>query len=193
MSGLNPKEHAICSIGAVDFKNPKRTFYLECCIPKDAKAHPQALEVNGFTEEQIRDESKPSEVEAVKKFIEWCKESDEITIAGQNVFFDRSFLLDVCEKNNIYWPFKHRIVDSHSATYAHMRANSFEVPISDRISSINLDKCAKYVGLTEEPRPHNALTGAKFEAEVFSRLFYGKNLLEEFKDFPVPQFLLKQE
>ncbi len=37
--------------------------------------------------------------------------------------------------------------------------------------------------------PHNALTDAKLTAECFSRIVYGKNLLEEFKKFPIPEYL----
>jgi len=55
---------------------------------------------------------------------------------------------------------------------------------------LSLDEIAKYAGLKEEPRPHNALTGAKFEAEAFSRIVYGKPLLPEFKNYEVPKYLL---
>jgi len=43
-----------------------------------------------------------------------------------------------------------------------------------------------YVGLPDEPSPHNALTGAVVEAEALSRLLYDKPLLPEFKHLPVP-------
>ena len=37
---------------------------------------------------------------------------------------------------------------------------------------------------------HNALFDVKITAECFSRLMSGKNLLEEFKEFSVPEYLL---
>jgi hypothetical protein len=43
--------------------------------------------------------------------------------------------------------------------------------------------------LPPEPYPHNGLRGAKIEAEALSRLIYGKNLLEEYKEFKIPQYL----
>ncbi len=189
MTGVDARKHSIVSIGAVDFKNPERQFYAECRIDDGAEIDPKGLEVNGFTEEQVKDKTKKSSLEIVKDFLLWCQECEEKTIAGQNVFFDRDFLKAVMDKNNIMWPFKHRVVELHSVCYAHMLMHGKNPPISDSISALNLDKEAKYAGLIEEPRPHNALTGAKFEAEVFSRILFGKNLLEEFKDFPVPEFL----
>jgi hypothetical protein len=38
-----------------------------------------------------------------------------------------------------------------------------------------------------EPRPHNALNWAKYEAEAFSRYFYGKKLLPEFEKYDIPE------
>ena len=46
-----------------------------------------------------------------------------------------------------------------------------------------------YVGIPDEPEPHNALTGALSHAEVISRLLYSKSLLPEFTNFPVPNTL----
>jgi len=43
-----------------------------------------------------------------------------------------------------------------------------------------------YVGIPDEPQPHNALTGALSHAEVISRLLYDQELLEDFKMFPIP-------
>lgn len=40
--------------------------------------------------------------------------------------------------------------------------------------------------------PHNALEDAKLEAECFSRMAYGRNLLEEYKKFPLPDYLNAQ-
>ena len=43
----------------------------------------------------------------------------------------------------------------------------------------------------KEGKAHNALEDAKLEAECFFRLIYGKNLLPEFKQFPIPDYLKK--
>lgn len=47
-------------------------------------------------------------------------------------------------------------------------------------------------GLPNEPIPHNALTGAKMEAEAFSRFIYGKSFFKEFENYPVPHYLLQR-
>jgi len=51
---------------------------------------------------------------------------------------------------------------------------------------MNLDKILNYVGLPDEPRPHNGLCGAKLEAEAFSRLVNDKSLLEEYGKYSIP-------
>jgi hypothetical protein len=53
-------------------------------------------------------------------------------------------------------------------------------------STLNLDAILNYCGIPEEPKPHNALTGAKSHAEVIARLLYGKKLLPEFEKFEIP-------
>jgi len=37
--------------------------------------------------------------------------------------------------------------------------------------------------------PHNALTGSKLEAEIYSRLLFGRGIFPEYKAFPVPDYL----
>ena len=53
-------------------------------------------------------------------------------------------------------------------------------------SDLSLDAILRYVGIPEEPRPHNALTGARCHAEVASRLLYSKPLLPDFEMYPIP-------
>jgi hypothetical protein len=57
------------------------------------------------------------------------------------------------------------------------------------LTRLSADTTLKYVGIPPEPKPHHALNGAKYEAEAFSRLIYGKNLLHEFAQFAVPEYL----
>ena len=53
-----------------------------------------------------------------------------------------------------------------------------------KIGALNMAFTA--MDATEEPKPHNALTGAKSHAEVISRLLYDKKLLPEFEQFEIP-------
>jgi len=58
-------------------------------------------------------------------------------------------------------------------------------------SVFGLSNTLRFVGMDDPRNKHNALEDAKLEAEVFSRLVYGKNLIEEFKEFEIPDYLIK--
>lgn len=188
-TGLDPKKYSIVSIGAVDFENPERQFYGECKAWDGALVSEEALEVNGFTEEQVRDTAKKSLEEIMNEFKKWVDESGNVTLAGQNPAFDRDFLNDSFHRANIDFKFAARNVDLHSVAYYDHLKRGIAIPLKNRHSDLSLDKIARYAGLTEEPRPHNALNGAKFEAESFSRIMYGKQLLPEFKSYIIPKHL----
>ena len=70
----------------------------------------------------------------------------------------------------------------------HMVKAGIEPPfdIEKHRTALNLDAILNYVGIPEEPSPHNALTGALSHGEVTSRLLYGKKLLPEFEQFDIP-------
>ena len=48
-----------------------------------------------------------------------------------------------------------------------------------------------FCGLPLEPLPHNALNGAKWEAESLSRLIYGRGLFKSFARYELPKYLIK--
>ncbi len=188
-TGVDSKKNSIVSIGAIDFSNPQNQFYQECRVWEGAEITQQALYINGFTKEQITDQNKMSLEEAVKKFIVWMGNIAEQTLAGENPSFDRDFLRNSIEKYKINYRIGHRTIDLHSICYQHHLKKEFRPPIRDSRTDLNLDGILKYSGLPEEPKPHHALTGAKMEAEAFSRLIYGKNLLPEFEKYSVPDYL----
>ncbi len=188
-TGLNPKRHSIVSIGAIDFSNPENQFYQECRIWDGAEISKEALEINGFSEKEIKNLNKRSLEEIIKDFLKWVSKINERTLAGENPAFDLNFLKASCERYNITWSLGYRTIDLHSLCYIHYLRRGLIPPEKDKKSNLNLDTILKYVGLPAEPKPHNALTGAKMEAEAFSRLVYGKNLLNEFNNYPIPHFL----
>lgn len=189
-SGLDPNTHAILSLGAIDMNDPSREFYGECQLPDWATTDPIAMQINGFSDEEIHDETKKTLGELAQEFIAWADAAQDRTLAGQNVWNDWAMLNAAFQRNEIDWDLGHRILDLHSVVYAHMMANNKEIPVANNMSAVNSHYICEYVGLPNEVDPHNALTGAKWEAEAFSRLFYGKNLLEEFVKYPVPAHLL---
>lgn len=187
-SGTEYAKHSILSIGALDFDHPENRFYRECCMWDGAHFMKEALEVCGFTEAEIIDATKETEGEITRAFLEWSEHMADRTLAGQNVSFDRDFLKSACEREGISYDLAHRTIDTHTLCYMHMIVHGITPPIDPqhRRSALNLDAVLTYCGIHEEPKPHNALTGALSHAEVISRLLYDKKLLPEFEHFPIP-------
>jgi len=188
-SGIGPDTHSVVSVGALDLDNPQNQFYEECRVWEGAHINDEALAVNGFTREQITDTGKQSEAELVHKFAAWAQASSDRTLAGQNVSFDRDILEAAARRaGHTEWPFAHRTIDSHSLCWMHQVKRGLTPPVDPekKRSALNLDAILIYCGIPEEPKPHNALTGAKCHAEVISRLLYDKKLLPEFEHFDIP-------
>jgi DNA polymerase III epsilon subunit-like protein len=189
MTGLEPTLHSILSVGAIDLDHPERQLYEECRAWDGAKIEEEALAVNGFTREQALDPHKQTEGELVHKFIAFAEGMADTTIAGQNVFTDLYFLQAAAKRaGHTAWPFAHRIIDIHTLCFEHMIKRGLTPPIDPekRHSSLNLDAVLNYCGIPDEPEPHNALTGAKCNAEVISRLLYDKKLLPDFEQYDIP-------
>lgn len=185
-SGTDPYKHSIVSIGALDFTNPEKQFYAECKIWNGAHVMDEALEVNGFTREQIIDPTKKTEGEITEDFFKWIEDSPDHTTAGQNPSFDRDFLRLSAERAGLNYTLSFRTLDVHSVCYFHMIERGIVPPIKNKRSDLNSGKIQAYVGIPEEPKPHNALTGAKVAAEALSRLLHNRKLLPEFTQFEIP-------
>ena len=189
-TGIDPKKHSIASIGAVDFFNSNQ-FYRECRIFDGAEITQRALEINGFSEKQLKDINKYPLEKIILEFIWWTNWRQEITLAGENPSFDRDFLKASAERYNIAYNPGYRTIDLHTSCYSNYLRRGISPPIKNGRTDLDTDKIFNYVGLSSEPKPHHALTGAKMEAEAFSRLIYGKNLLGEFGEFQIPSYLLQ--
>jgi DNA polymerase III epsilon subunit-like protein len=188
-TGFNPEKNSILSVGALDFDKPLSQFYGECRMWEGALVNPEALKLNGFTLEQIIDNKKRTLNGLLFDFMKWIDGCNDLTLAGENPSFDRDFLNYSFEKCDYDFRIGMRTVDLHSLCYAHHLMRGLTPPSKDRNSQLSGDMTLEYVGLPKEPRPHNAITGTKMEAEAFSRLIYGKPLLQEFGKYPVPDYL----
>lgn len=188
-TGLNPRKNSIVSIGALDFYYPHNKFYEECRIWEGAEIEQTALDVNGFKKEQIKDPNKKSLEQVIKEFLEWTNSCFDIIFAGENPRFDIDFLKESADRYNIIFKFTLRSIDLHSICTSHYIRRGITPPLKDRRTDLNSDKILNYVGLPSEPKPHNALTGAKMEAEAFSRLICGRGLLDEFSTLEIPVYL----
>ncbi len=187
-SGLDAKVHSIVSLGALDLTNPQNQIYLECRVWDGAHIMDEALEVNGFTREEITDPNKLTEGEMITKFMAWTRGIADRTLLGQNVSFDRDMAKAACDRADINWDIAHRTIDTHTLCYMHMIKRGVIPPFDEehRRTALNLDAVLNYCGIPDEPEPHNALTGAKSHAEVASRLLYDKKLLPEFAHYEIP-------
>lgn len=188
-TGNNDEKNSIVSVGAVDFCNPTKQFYQECRIWEGAEIEVFALKKNGFTEEQIKDSNKMSLNILISNFLEWSETFSDKTLAGENPTFDSGFLENSFKRYEIKWPFGYRTVDLHALSYSHHISRKLTPPMREYRTDLSLNKTLVYVGLFDEPNPHNALTGAKMEAEAFHRLIYGTKLLEEFEKYEIPEYL----
>jgi DNA polymerase III epsilon subunit-like protein len=187
-TGTEYDKHSIVSLGAIEYENPTNQFYDECRIWDGAHIMDEALAVCGFSREEVTDPSKKTEGELIRAFVAWSEEIAERTLAGQNISFDRDYVKFACMREHIDNDFAHRTIDTHTLAWMHMVKAGINPPIdlAHRRSALNLDAALNYVGIPDEPQPHNALTGAMSHAEVIARLLHDKKLLPEFEQFEIP-------
>jgi DNA polymerase III epsilon subunit-like protein len=187
-TGTEPHIHSILSIGAIDGRFPSRQFYGECQRFEGSHVMDDALKVNGFTLEQINDSSKQTEAELITAFLTWSHECEDRTLAGQNVSFDRAYVAAACARAGVVCDVPYRVLDTHTMCYMHMIKRGEVTPFDEvhHRTNISLTTVLHYCGIPQEPTPHNALMGAKCHAEVGVRLLFGKGLLPDFSQYPLP-------
>ncbi len=164
-TGTDAKIHGIASLGAVDYETGAE-FYQECRIGKDKVIDPIALKINGFTEAQLRDESKMSGPIMYCCFIDWVKRNSKDTLlAGHNIgHLDLLFLEELHKECDLFFdnmekfPFGYRTVDLHSVAYLKLG------------KSLSHEGICEALELPKEPKPHNALNGARSERDAFKLL-----------------------
>lgn len=196
-TGIDPNTHYLVSIGALDYHNPQNQFYGECHIPQTAPIDPRALEVNGFTIQELFDTTKPSQKELIEQFEAWREQAKQNgnhsinLLAGNNVRFDRDLYLNNAKRLGIEIKADYKTIDLHTICFSHLMQREETPPTKYDGSGISTNFSLQYSGLPPEPNPHNGLTGAKMEAEAIHRIWTGTFLLEEFKTHPIPEYLQK--
>lgn len=208
-SGLDSGRNGIWQIGAVEFENPGNQFLQEGRIDDEDLVHPQALKVIEKTEAELRDSHKQTQQQLILNFLEWAGKCKNKLPIGHNVGFDLFFMQNKCIRYGFLDKFAESIgkrsLDLHSIVqFLCFEKDKCFVLKEDGTGGMPLPKILEFCGLeddrkkvkdnlevSKEGKPHNALEDAKLTAECFSRLVHGKNLLDEFKEFPIPDYLKK--
>jgi DNA polymerase III epsilon subunit-like protein len=188
-TGTDPRRHSIIEVGAIDFDSPDNYFNEGCQVWDGSEIDKKALEINGFTLNEIHDQTIFTQKELISRFMIWADKIEDKTIAGQNVDFDINFLNESSKRCGLNLSLGKRKVDQHSLVYAHFLKRSISPPLKDGFSDLNSDLIMNYVGLPAEPKPHRAINGARFEAEALSRLLYGRPMFDEFSGYAIPDYL----
>ena len=185
--------HGIVSIGAVEFEDPNRNFYMEPQLNHEKQVDSGAVEYNGFTEWEMRNTSRPSLNRVLKNFKKWYERCHEISLAGHNIGqFDYGFLRKAFEEAKIDWPFGNGVVDLRTDYIGYCKRNGIHIPIEKKRLKAHLDDILEFVGLTRRPdvkkskKKHNALEDARATAEAYARLIYGAHLIKEYSECPIP-------
>ncbi len=193
-TGLDQYKNAIVSIGGIvipkDTKDTIYHFYNEARVWPGAKINDRALEVNGCTREDITSSSiRLTQREMLENLVDFAHLSGDMTIWGHNARFDCEFINTSLQREGIDFGFGHRTLDQHTIAYVRHIDAGLEIPLKDKRSNLGEDPISDFVGIPPEPKPHNALNGAKWEAEAIHRMLYGENFQFEFKKHPVPDYL----
>jgi len=198
MSGMNIEKCGIWQIGAIDTDNPGDTFLEEARVEDEYELLLQETtpeKLFGKTEEQLRDKNKQSEKELLEHFFRWAKKSKVGNVAGHCIAYDFSFLQQKAFKYELEFPFSHRTFDTHSiasAKYLELKGKLLmKKDKQGMISDMGLSNVLEFVGMKDERVFHDALGDAKLTAECFIRLLYGKNLLSEYSEYKIPEYLKK--
>jgi DNA polymerase-3 subunit epsilon len=168
-SGLNEDVNGVLGLGAIMLPGGE-TFYHEPRLIDELEAHPKALEVNGFTEEEVRSNARIAMPDTLKAFTKWAKKADDMILAGWNTTFDFRFLNAEYARCELDWPFGYRVVDIQSIAYTVMRIRDQWTPMHNGYSTVGLNYTLKWLKLPPEPDPHNALTGAQCNVDVLMTL-----------------------
>jgi DNA polymerase III epsilon subunit-like protein len=183
-TGVDATVNSPIEIAGMDFTNPENQFVCEFRPFEGAVINDYSLTFNGADKEALY--LRPvSFKEGIAKLDKWLGSVKVLVVAGENPHFDDDMLRASFKRAGIAYPFGYRLVDLHSMMVATLMRKGLLPPTEDRKLPLNSDKIMDVLGLPAEAKPHKALNGVRIEAEAFSRLIYGKNLLPEFREYPV--------
>lgn len=169
-TGIDPVKNGVISFGAATIEG-NHQFYVENYLRRGVEIDPKALEVNGESAAKLLKRNKEeyaSEWEALQALINFANRYDTHIICGKNPDFDYKFLMEIWKrngKNEKDFPFSYRKIDVGGLCLYKIIQEGHSIPKEGASSSFIQEK----LKLQEEPKPHNALTGA-----IYNRLYIKK-------------------
>lgn len=183
-SGVDPHIHGLLSVGAIVWEDPEQWFYGEARPAEGVLLDNQALEVNGFTPEQLS--ALPKDMPTMLlEFFTWVRtQRPPYLLMGHNAQFDLKFLQKETARAGMSakeCPFPYHTIDLHTvAQVDYFQSKGFWYP-----DVLPAWKIFERLGIPNEPKPHYALNGAMFELEAFGRLLLKRSMFEDFAQYPV--------
>jgi len=202
MSGMDYERCGIVEIGAIDTET-KEEFFEEArlgegfMVINNDTAERTVLEVLGRTEEQLRTKDKQDEKNLLEHFFKWCQKTRVKNFICQHPHADIAFLEQRARINKLDFPFlSYKAFDMHTIGQMKFLFLNGEFSFKDKAgetqSSMSLGSILNLAGMKDNRgNSHNALEDAKLTAEAFSRIVYGKGMLEEYNKFKIPDSLIK--
>ncbi len=164
---------SIVSLGAIDFST-RDEFYEECRVMEGRGYDEEALEVNGFTKDEIYDKDRQSVLELLVKFEEFCRAHNP-KMLGAWGNYDLKMLLSAYEYYGREW--------SLPVKYINLKSISKSVLGQKRSG---LSNTAMKLGMPPEQRPHTGIRGARLAAENLSVLLFKKHYYKEYEKYAIP-------
>lgn len=174
-TGLDINRNEIVSIGAIDIETGKK-FYIECRPENFDSISDEALKVNGFSVEQLK-KIGTTKKEALEGLIKFLDSFDDAVIVGYCVSFDVTMLYKMAESVGIsVGRLPHKCIDNAEIVvgefYKKRKILSDDIIIKrggrDYVRSRHA--LTVLLEMENEPNPHNALNGAIYAGEIFSRI-----------------------
>lgn len=164
---LDPTVGEIVEIGAVYVNEDLsiRGEFQAYVKPSTEYRNPRAMEVNGISEEALKEAKLFTEV--MVDFEKWRKEmtsESKTTFASWNVAFDSNFLKEQCKKFGVVCPIAYSPLDLKSMAV-------WELAKRDIRFYGGLSACMDQVGLSFEGKEHSALDDIKNSLRVVKYLY----------------------
>lgn len=171
-TGIDPVKNGIISVGACLFDRDDN-LYIENLLREGVEINSRALEVNGETREGLRKRSETggfiSEYQLLLTVVDFAQKHQAFVIVGKNPKFDYGFLLEIWKRNGLPerdFPFSYRTIDYSALAIPLMLMEGLSIPEKGFSSGDIQD----FLGLEEEPKPHNALTGALYNKHCVEKI-----------------------